>query len=357
MYAPVAATILPPPEKIENVYGANPPLAENVNKLFTAKVFVAGEIVNALTTVTVAFDVLLNESVTRTVTEPAVAGAVNAPVAATILPPPLTIEYVYGLTPPLLEKVCVPLMTKLTEAGEIASVELIVTVEFAVCPIASVTRTTALPAVAGAVYAPVAAIILPPPEKIENVYGARPPLPAKENTLLTAKVFVVGVMAKTETTVTVEFEIFESASVTRTVTEPAVTGAVNNPVVELILPPPLTIEKTYGLTPPLAENVCVALTAFVTEAGEIANAAFTVTVALAVALNESVTRTVTVPAVAGAVKKPVAELIVPPPEKIEYVNGPDPPTAEKVCVLLTANVTAAGEIPNAFVIVTVEFAV
>jgi hypothetical protein len=48
---------------------------------------------------------------------------------------------------------------------------LIVTVESAICPIASVTRTTALPADAGAEYAPVDELITPVPEKTEYVYG------------------------------------------------------------------------------------------------------------------------------------------------------------------------------------------
>ena len=123
---------LPPPLSTEKLYGANPPLAENVNKLLTDNIFVAGEIKTALTTVTVAFEVFDTLSVTRTVTVPAVAGAVKAPVAETILPPPETIEYVYGLTPPDAENVCVPFVAKLIVAGLIAKAELIVTVEFAV---------------------------------------------------------------------------------------------------------------------------------------------------------------------------------------------------------------------------------
>ncbi len=105
-------------------------------------------------------------------------------------------------------------------------------------------RTTALPAAAGAVYAPVAATMLPPPEKIEYVYGTCPPLPTNVNTLLTANVFVTGVIVKADTIVTVEFEIFDNESVTRTTVVPAVAGAVNNPVVPLMLPPPETIEYT-----------------------------------------------------------------------------------------------------------------
>ncbi len=76
------------------MYGATPPLAENVLTLFTANVNVAGDIAIAAFTVTVAFDEFNNESVTRTFTLPAVAGAVNAPVDELILPPPVTIEYV-----------------------------------------------------------------------------------------------------------------------------------------------------------------------------------------------------------------------------------------------------------------------
>ena len=198
---------------------------------------------------------------------------------------------------------------------------------------------------------------LPPPEKIEYVYGANPPEAEKVNKLFTDKDFVDGVIATLLTTVTVAFEIFDKLSVTRTVTEPAVAGAVKAPVAATILPPPLTIEYVYGLTPPVAEKVCVPLITIFNDAGVMANAGFTVTVAFEILLNESVTRTVTVPAVAGAVKAPVAATIVPPPEKIEYVYGLTPPVAEKVCVPLTAKVGAAGEIANAELIVTVEFEV
>ncbi len=104
----------------------------------------------------------------------------------------------------------------------------------------------------------------------------------------------------------------------------------------------------------MAENVCVELIAFVTDDGAIASATLIVTVAFAVADNESVTRTTVVPAVAGAVNNPDVPLMLPPPETIEYTNGPVPPVAENICVLFTANVFAAGFIPNAFVTVTFE---
>jgi hypothetical protein len=94
VYTPVVALITPPPEKTEYVYGVNPPVAENVNKLLIANVLVRGVMITALIIVTVALAVLLKLSVTRTVTEPADAGAVKAPVPETILPPPVTIEYV-----------------------------------------------------------------------------------------------------------------------------------------------------------------------------------------------------------------------------------------------------------------------
>jgi hypothetical protein len=88
----VLATILPPPLTIEYEYGLTPPEAENVVTLLTANVIAVGEMTKAAFTVTVAFDVFDKLSVTRTVTDPAVAGAVKAPVDELILPPPLTME-------------------------------------------------------------------------------------------------------------------------------------------------------------------------------------------------------------------------------------------------------------------------
>ena len=67
-------------------------MAAKVNVLFTAKVFEAGEIANAALIVTVASAVAPKLSVTRTVAEPAAAGAVYKPELALIVPPPLTIE-------------------------------------------------------------------------------------------------------------------------------------------------------------------------------------------------------------------------------------------------------------------------
>ncbi len=293
-------------------------MAEKVVTLFTDNVIAAGVMFNAAFTVTVAFEVFNKLSVTRTVTEPVVAGAVNAPVAETMLPPPLTIEYEYGLTPPVAENVCVPLTANVTKAGVIASAELIVIAESEVCDNESVTLTTALPATASAVYAPVDELIVPDPEKTEYVYGANPPEAENVNTLFGANVFDTGEIKTALTTVTVAFDVFVKLSVTRTVTVPAAPGAVNAPVAETMLPPPLTIEYEYGLTPPVAVNVCVPLATMFIDTGEITNAAFTVTVAFEIFDNESVTRTVTVPVVAGAVNTPVAATILPPPLTIEY---------------------------------------
>jgi hypothetical protein len=97
------------------------------------------------------------------------------------------------------------------------------------------------------------------------------------------------------------------------VTEPAVDGAVNKPEDELIVPPPLTIEYVYGVNPPLEEKVKVLLTAKVLDVGEIVGAFTIVTEAFEVFDKESVTRTVTEPAVDGAVNKPVEASIMPPP--------------------------------------------
>ena len=217
-------------------------MAENVCVAFAALVTEAGEIATAAFTVTVAVAVAAKLSVTRTVTEPAVAGAVKAPVDALIAPPPLTIEYVNGPLPPTAENVCVLLTAKVTAAGVIPNAFVIVSVEFAVWPKLSVTRITALPAVAGAVKAPVRALMLPPPEKTVNMRGATPP--AAENVKLpfTDNVMDAGAIVNAGFTVTVELAVAAKASVTRTVTVPAAAGAVNAPVDELMLPPPLTIE-------------------------------------------------------------------------------------------------------------------
>ena len=72
--------------------GLTPPVAEKVDIPFVAKFKVFGEIAKAGFTVTTASAVLLRASVTRTVTLPETAGAVNNPEDESILPPPLTRE-------------------------------------------------------------------------------------------------------------------------------------------------------------------------------------------------------------------------------------------------------------------------
>src|SRR4051794_18793966 len=106
---------------------------------------------NTGTTVTLEFEVLPLASVTLTVTAPAAAGAVKAPVPDTTEPPPAAIAKVYGVTPPVAAKVCVPLTAMVRLAGEITRAGLIVTEAVAVLPRASVTKTTAEPLLAGAV--------------------------------------------------------------------------------------------------------------------------------------------------------------------------------------------------------------
>ena len=141
----------PPPVTIENVNGLVPPAPENVNVLFTAKVFDAGEMLIGVVTITLALAVFPKLSVTCNVTEAFVAGAVYEPVTALIEPPPETIEYVYGETPFAPVKDVTELAITVCDAGEIVNAELIVTVEFEIFPRLSVTRSTTDPAVAGAV--------------------------------------------------------------------------------------------------------------------------------------------------------------------------------------------------------------
>jgi hypothetical protein len=62
---------------------------------------------------------------------------------------------------------------------------------------------------------------------------------------------------------------------------------------------------------------------------------------------------VTAPGVAEAVKTPVEALIVPVPLRTEKVYGDDPPAAENVVELFTANSMDVGEIPRLENILTV----
>ena len=84
--------MLPVPLKTENVYGATPPDPEKEMVEFINVVWAVGEIVKAGFIVTIEVSVAPKESVTFTVADPAVAGAVYSPEAAFILPPPLNIE-------------------------------------------------------------------------------------------------------------------------------------------------------------------------------------------------------------------------------------------------------------------------
>ena len=119
--------------------------------LFTAKVLAAGEILSGVVTITLALAVFPKLSVTCKVIEAFVAGAVYEPVAALIVPPPETIEYVYGETPLAPVKEVTEFAITVCDAGEIVNAELIVTLELEIFPRLSVTRTVAIPAVAGAV--------------------------------------------------------------------------------------------------------------------------------------------------------------------------------------------------------------
>ena len=76
----------------------------------------------------------------------------------------------------MAENVVVLLTAKVIVAGLRLNGDVTVRVELAKFPMLSVTRTTADPLAAGAVYKPVAPLIVPVPLKIENVKGATPPL-------------------------------------------------------------------------------------------------------------------------------------------------------------------------------------
>ena len=76
---------------------------------------------------------------------------------------------------------------------------------------------------------------------------------------------------------------------------------------------PAPSEKEYGATPPDSENVTEALTIIVEAAGTIESAGLIVIVPFAVYPKLSVTRTVAVPVLAGAVYMPVEALMLPPP--------------------------------------------
>ena len=134
-----------------------------------------GEIANAGLTVTVLLATAPSESVTRTTAEPEVAGAVYTPVDEFIVTVPLKTEYVKGPVPPTAVKVAVLFTATVFEAGDKLSVVVIVILASAIFPSESVTRATAVPFAAGAVYNPDEALILPVPLNLENVNGATPP--------------------------------------------------------------------------------------------------------------------------------------------------------------------------------------
>ena len=126
----------------------------------------------------------------------------------------------------MTEYACVPDEEIVAVAGEIKSAEFIVTFEFATAPKLSVTRTTADPLLAGAVYKPVVALILPLPLKTEKVYGLVPPTPEKVAVLFTAKVFGEGEILRAEVIVTAAVAVFPNESETSTVAVPLAAGAV-----------------------------------------------------------------------------------------------------------------------------------
>lgn len=204
-------------------------------------------------------------------------------------------------------------------------------------------------------YAPVAELMTPPPEKIVNVFGATPPVVANVKLPFTDNVIDVGEIAKAELTVTVDVAVAANASVTRTVTVPADAGAVNNPVVEFIVPPPDTIEYVSGGVPPLPKNVCVSFTTNVTEAGLKLKTEVTVSTDEDVLPIESVTKTVATVFDAGAVYKPVDGSTEPAPAETENKYGDTPPVADKLNVALVMIVCEIGEICKAAF--TVTFAV
>jgi hypothetical protein len=107
-------------------------VAEKVCVLLIDLVIEFGEIVKPAFTVTLASALAPRLSVTRIVTDPAVEGAVYAPVVAFITPPPDTIENINGLDPPIAEKVVELLIARVAAAGFIPKVFVIVTVESAV---------------------------------------------------------------------------------------------------------------------------------------------------------------------------------------------------------------------------------
>ena len=95
-----------------------------------------------------------------------------------------------------------------------------------VLPRLSVTRTEALSALAGATYWPVVRPIVPVPATEVYEYGATPPLAVKVFGLLTARTKVEGEIASAALTVTEASAVLPKLSVTRTVADPALPGAV-----------------------------------------------------------------------------------------------------------------------------------
>ena len=119
--------------------------------------------------------------------------------------------------------------------------------------------------------------------------------------MFTAKVFVVGEICKTGVIVTLAVAVADVESVTRMTAVPLVPGAVYNPVLALIEPPPLSTEYVYGVAPLIPANVYVLLATIVTPAGFIPSPVTTVTVVLTALPKLSVTVTMSVPAPTGAV--------------------------------------------------------
>jgi hypothetical protein len=124
------------------------------------------------TTVTVASLVAPPLSVTRTVSDAADPGAVYRPVAEFIDPDAGgRTEKVYGLCPPIAEKVKVSLVRRVFDTGSItnACAGITDTEASLLFPKSSSARTTTVSDVEGAVYSPVLALMLPPPDTIEKL--------------------------------------------------------------------------------------------------------------------------------------------------------------------------------------------
>ena len=112
------------------------------------------------------------------------------------------------------------------EAGEIDIVDVIITFAFATFPKLSVTLITADPLAAGAVYEPELALIEPVPEISEKVYGGTPSFPTKLMIELIKVVCEVGEIVKALLIVMLASAVAPKLSVTRTVANPLIAGAM-----------------------------------------------------------------------------------------------------------------------------------